>query len=153
MQSRAQTQTTHDWRCPSCGKSGSLQTSIVTHGPNLLFAVEQSHKKESPDCDHTHFVLAPVGPRPREEWPAFLNYLMIETQRIEEAAKSKILEPTLLMVVKDGILWLDCQLSTDGESVAIAKEIEKLRERIEAAEALAAEAGYRQRRLHIFARW
>jgi hypothetical protein len=45
------------------------------------------------------------------------------------------------MVVKDGILWLDCQLSTDGESVAIAKEIEKLRERIEAAEALAAEAG------------
>jgi len=56
---------------------------------------------------------------------------------LEAAAEIDTLEPVFLAVVKNELVWLDCQLGSDGESVEIGRRIEGLKERVSIAQAKA----------------
>jgi hypothetical protein len=117
-----------EWRCPECEKRGAIESDRV-HGALLLQAIVDQHRELSPECETEVPVHFPGGFRPRSEWRPFLQQEIVAL--VEALEKEGELEPVPLAILKANIVWLDCQLGFDGESVEIANEIERLKARID----------------------
>jgi len=125
------------WRCGFCKQSGQIE-SDKTHGPQLLLAIRKNHQQTSPECSILDPLYVPTGPLPEHKLILYLNnHLERQVQMLEAAAEIDTLEPVFLAVVKNELVWLDCQLGSDGESVEIGRRIEGLKERVSIAQAKA----------------
>ena len=121
-----------DWLCPSCGMKGTVEGSGWFHGLDLLLKLRNTHREASPKCP----VVDPaITVPPGASWRCFLSYLEDDVEWLEKQVKSLgQTEPVHLWNLKNSMLFLDCQLTQDGESVEIGKKLDLLYDRISAAE-------------------
>jgi hypothetical protein len=103
----------------------------MIHGAQLMKAIADQHRESSPTCQTQIPVHFPGGFRPRSEWEPFLKQ-DIESY-VEALERDGKLDEPLLTIAKTNMVWLDCQLGTDGESVEFATKIEKLKARMDKA--------------------
>jgi hypothetical protein len=121
-----------EWLCTFC-KKWIIVESNSAHGFDLLYLIRNQHGKVSPDCNCTGPLNIPVPPLMAGQRAPYLEgYLKPQVQLAEEKSALGVLDPTFMAVIKNDLVWLDCQLGTDGESVEIYKEIETLNERLSA---------------------
>ena len=125
----AQQETESIWLCSSCDNRGIVKHSLSTHGASLVALLLKDHERTSPECKHPVFDLPG---RPQAEWPGFANYLDVETRNLTAVkAQHGSVDPTRLLCIKRDIVWLDCQLGSDAQSVLIGRDIASFRTRLQ----------------------
>jgi hypothetical protein len=92
--------------------------------------MQQQHRSDSPECESDGPLDISIPPLQPTLRLSFLYHLKQQVVGAEADAASEILDRVQLAVIKNDLVWLDCQLGTDGEALRIYKEIEALNDRV-----------------------
>src|SRR5262245_22362754 len=113
-----------DWQCDHCGLWVSIARDI--HGLELVLSIVHGHRRVSPVCPVVFISTVPVVQQ-QEQRSLVTYYLEPQVARIEEKAMLCRLRLDELASVSNQIVWLDCQLGVDIESMEVAIQLERLR--------------------------